>query len=341
MSLSFPDVQLRAVTAALPKTRLEMKSLASLYGEIEMRRIVESTGISSVHIAGKLSTEDLCTAAARHLLTHTNVSASDIDAVVVVTQTPDGFMPGVASGIHASLGLPRSCLTFDLNFGCPGFVYGLLQAALLVRAGHKNVLLCAGDVTTKLIKPGDRHVQSVFGDAVGAALLGPGPEKINFLFDIDGAGRPHLHTPLTYHLSPDRAATVGHLYMDGSEVMKFALSRVPSMVNKLLDQCGLTHAEIDLALFHQANMLMLKYLRKLSGFTPNQWVIDLAETGNTGPASIPLLMARLQDSPAIRFNKVMLGGFGIGLSVGIAITSLKETQRISPVEVEGKLEVSH
>ncbi len=334
MSLSFSDVQLRAVTAALPKTRLEMKNLASLYGETEMRRIVESTGISSVRVAGKLTTGDLCTAAARHLLTNANVSASDIDAVVVVTQTPDDFMPGVALGIHASLGLPRSCLTFDLNFGCPGFVYGLLQAVMLVRAGHKNVLLCAGDVTTKLIKPGDRHVQAVFGDAVGVALLGPGAEKIDFLFDTDGAGRPHLHTPLTYNLFHDRAATAGHLYMDGSEVMKFALSRVPSMVNKLLDQCGLTPAEIDLAFFHQANMLMLKYLRKLTGFTPNQWVIDLAETGNTGPASIPLLMARLQDIHAIRFNKVILCGFGIGLSVGVAITSLKETQRISPIEVE-------
>lgn len=341
MSLSFTNVQLRAVSAALPKTRLEMKSLASLYGEIEMRRIVASTGVSSVRVAQKLSTGDLCTAAARHLFTHANVSASDIDAVVVVTQTPDDFMPGVAMGIHASLGLPRSCLTFDLNFGCPGFVYGLLQAALLVQAGHKNVLLCAGDVTTKLIKPGDRHVQSVFGDAVGVALVGPGSEKIDFLFDTDGTGKPHLYTPFTYDLFPDRAATVGHLSMDGSEVMKFALSRVPSMVNKLLEQCGLTQAEIDLALFHQANMLMLKYLRKLSGFTPDQWVIDLAETGNTGPASIPLLMARLQDSPSIRFNKVMLCGFGIGLSVGVAITSLQETQRISPIEVEGNLEVSH
>lgn len=334
MSLSFTGVKLHAVTAALPKTRLEMKSLASLYGETEMRRIIESTGVSSVRVAGKLRTGDLCTAAAHHLLTHANVSASDIDAVVVVTQTPDDFMPGMAMSIHARLGLPRSCLTFDLNFGCPGFVYGLLQAAMLVQAGRKNVLLFAGDVTTKLIKPGDRHVQAVFGDAVGAALLGPGSEKIDFLFDTDGAGRPHLYTPLAYHSSPDQAATVGHLHMNGSEVMKFALSRVPSMINTLLEQCELNQAEIDLALFHQANLLMLKYLRKLSGFTPHQWVIDLAETGNTGPASIPLLIARLQDNPAIRFNKVMLCGFGIGLSVGVAIMSLQETQRISPIEVE-------
>ncbi len=334
MNLSFTGVQLRAVTAALPKTRLEMKSLAALYGEKEVRRIVESTGISSVRVAEKLSTGDLCAAAARHLLTHANVSASDIDAVVVVTQTPNDFMPGVALGIHAYLGLSRSCLTFDLNFGCPGFVYGLLQAAMLVQAGHKNVLLCAGDVTTKLIKPGDRHVQTVFGDAMGVALLGPGPEKIDFLFDTDGAGRPHLHTPLTYDLFPDRVATVGHLAMDGTEVMKFVLSHVPSMVNKLLLQCKLTREEVDLAFFHQANMLMLKYLRKLTGFTPNQLVIDMAETGNTGPASIPLLMARLQDVPAMRFNKVMLCGFGIGLSVGIAITSMQETQRIPPVELE-------
>ena len=334
MSLSFTDVQIRAVTAALPKTRLEMKNLASLYGETEMRRIVESTGISSVRVAGKLGTGDLCTAAARHLLDSANVSASDIDALIVVTQTPDDFMPGVAMRVHASLGLPKNCLTFDLNSGCPGFIYGLLQAALLVQAGCKNVLLCAGDVTTKLIKPGDRHIQTVFSDGAGAALIGPGSEKIDFLFDTDGTGRSHLHTPLTYDLSPERAATVGHLYMDGSEVMKFALSRVPNIVKNLLDQCELTLSDIDIALFHQANLLMLKYLRKLSGFTPSQWMIDLAETGNTGPATIPLLIARLQDSSDRRLNKVMLCGFGIGLSVGVAITSLKETQRIPPIEVE-------
>lgn len=334
MSVSFPDIQIRAITAALPKTQLEMKNLASLYGETEMRRIVESTGISSVRVAGKLSTGDLCTAAARHLLNSTNVSVNDIDAVVVVTQTPDDFMPGVAMGVHASLGLPRNCLTFDLNFGCPGFIYGLMQAAMLVRAGRKNVLLCAGDVTTKLIKPGDRHVQAIFGDGAGAALLGPGSEKIDFLFDTNGAGRSYLYTPLTYDLSSEQSAKIGHLHMDGSEVMTFALSRVPTMVKQLLDQCGLQSSEIDRVFFHQANLLMLKYLRKLSGFTPEQWIIDLAKTGNTGPASIPLLIARLQGSPNSHFNKVLLCGFGIGLSVGVAITSLKETQRIPPIEVE-------
>lgn len=334
MSLSFNNVQLRAVTAALPKSQLEIRNLASLYGKTEVERIVESTGIASVHVAGKLNTGDLCIAATRHLLDAANVSEKDIDAVVVVTQTPDDFMPGVAMRIHGHLGLARNCLTFDLNFGCPGFVYGLLQAAMLVQAGRRNVLLCAGDVTSKLLKPGDRHLQTIFGDAVGAALLGPGTEKIDFLFDTDGTGKRYLHTPLTYDLSTDKVATVGHLSMDGSEVMKFALSRVPSTVNALLGQCGLTRAEIDLVIFHQANMLMLKYLRKLSGFTPNQWATDLSETGNTGPASIPLLMARLQNIPSERLNKVLLCGFGIGLSIGVAITSLKETQRISPIEVE-------
>lgn len=334
MSLSFSDVQIRAVTAALPKTRLEMKNLASLYGETEIRRIVESTGISSVRVAGKLNTGDLCLAAARHLLESAQVSVNDIDAVIVVTQTPDDFMPGVAMCVHANLGLRRDCLTFDLNVGCPGFIYGLLQASLLVRAGCKHVLLCVGDVTTKLIKPGDRHIQTVFSDGAGAALISHGFENIDFLFDTDSAGRPHLHTPLVYDLSSERAATISHLHMDGSEVMKFALSRVPNVVKNLLDQCGLTLSDIDIALFHQANLLMLKYLRKLCGFTENQWTIDLSETGNTGPATIPLLIARLQNNIDKRLNKVMLCGFGIGLSVGVAITSLTKTQRIPPVEVE-------
>src|SRR3990167_6646137 len=333
MSFRFEGVQICAITAALPKTQLDIKSLAPLYGETEVKRLVESTGVSSVRVAGKLRTSDLCVEAARHLLKNADVSTSYIEAIVVVTQTPDDFMPGVAMTVHERLGLPRHCLTFDLNYGCPGFVYGLFQAAMLVRSGLKNVLLCAGDVTSKLIKPDDRHLQAVFGDGVGAALLGPGSEQIDFLFDTDGAGKPYLHTPLNYDLSPEKVATVGHLQMDGSQVMTFALSRVPGMVSNLLEQCGLKQMDIDLAFFHQANLLMLKYLKKLSGFTSNQWITDLAETGNTGPASIPLLISRLQASPETRFNQVMLCGFGIGLSVGVAITSLNETQRISPVEV--------
>lgn len=333
MSLRFDGVQIRAITAALPKTQLEIKSLAPLYGEIEVRRMVESTGVSSVRVAEKLRTSDLCVEAARHLLKNAGVSTSDIEAIVVVTQTPDDFMPGVAMSVHERLGLSRDCVTFDLNYGCPGFVYGLLQAAMLVRSGLKNVLLCAGDVVSKLIKQGDRHLQAVFGDGVGAALLGPGSEQIDFLFDTDGAGKPYLYTPLNYDLSPEKVATVGHLHMDGSQVMTFALSRVPGMVKKLLDQCGLRQTDIDLAFFHQANLLMLKYLKKLLGFTVSQWITDLAETGNTGSASIPLLISRLKAGPETRFNKVMLCGFGIGLSVGVAIMSLKETQRISPIEV--------
>ncbi|MDA0910435.1 MAG: ketoacyl-ACP synthase III [Proteobacteria bacterium] len=333
MSLSFPGVQLRAVTAALPKTRLEIADLAPIYGETEVQRISASTGVTSVRVAKALSTGDLCVAAARHLLDKAGVLVSDIDAIVIITQTPDRFMPGVSFEVHARLGLSPSCLTFDLNYGCPGFVYGLLQASMLVHSGCKNVLLCTGDVTTKLIKPGDRHIQTVFGDAVGAVLVGAGSNRIDFLFETDGSGGKYLHTPLTYSLLSDRSATVGHLHMDGGEVMKFALSRVPPLVNQLLEQCEVSQEEVGVALLHQANALMLRYLRKLMGFTTEQCVIDLVETGNTGPASIPLVMARLQEIPAERLNKVMMCGFGIGLSVATAITSLKEAQLILPVEV--------
>lgn len=333
MSLRLTGIDIRAITAALPKTRLAMASLATHYGETEVKRIIESTGVASVRVAEQLRTSDLCTAAARHLLDESGTPAADIEALVVVTQTPDDFMPGVATTVHERLGLVRTCLTFDLNYGCPGFVYGLFQAAMLVRAGLKNVLLCVGDVTTKLIKPGDRHLQAVFGDAAGAALVSTGSDHIDFLFDSDGSGKSYLQTPMHYAVSSSQAAVVEHLQMNGSEVMTFALSQVPRMVKELLQQSGLGPADIDVAFFHQANLLMLTYLKKLLGFTSEQWITDLAETGNTGPASIPLLISRFQETSATAFNKVMLCGFGIGLSVGAAVTSLQCTQRIAPVEV--------
>ncbi|WHH49960.1 hypothetical protein QFA96_18525 [Pseudomonas sp. Ap32] len=135
MKVGLAGVRIAALTAALPEQRLALTELAGEFGAQEVKRIIHSTGIETVRIAGSLTTGALCEAAARHLLACSGKAAADIDAVVVVTQTPDDLMPGVAVQLQQRLGLSEHCVAFDINYGCSGYIYGLYQAAMLIRAG--------------------------------------------------------------------------------------------------------------------------------------------------------------------------------------------------------------
>lgn len=333
MIVSFEKVRVSAITAALPAQKLKMDTLGAQYGDLEVRRIVESTGIQAVRVAGSLSTGDLCEAAARHLLTETNVSVQAVDAIVVITQTPDNFMPGVAVDLQSRLGVSQDCFAFDINYGCSGYVYGLLQACMLVQAGCRSVLLCTGDTTTKLLKPNDRSVQMVFGDAASASLIEAGEGRLDFACRTDGNGSAHLKTPIVYTNGPSAAAQVGHLHMSGNDVMNFALACVPPLIDTLLDHCRIDRSALGIVAFHQANQFMLRYLRKIMKLTAEQTPIDLAEVGNTGPSSIPLLLSGRRGISELCREHSLLCGFGVGLSIAAVLLDLSMTRCFTPIDI--------
>lgn len=329
---SLTNIDVVAISAAVPARQLEFHKLANEFGQKNIDRIVASTGIGSVRIAGSLSTGDLCEAAAKSLLASTEVAAADIDAVVVITQTPDDLMPGVAFKLQHKLGLRSNCLAFDINQGCAGYIYGLLQASMLVNAGCRQVLLCTGDVTSKLLDSDDRNVKMVFGDAASATLLKTGTGQMDFKFNTDGGGRCYLHTPIVYQDEEQRDGRIGRLHMGGKDIMDFALTRVPIVVNELLEQAGIDVDDLELVVFHQANKFMINYLQKLVGLNPNIVPVDMEAYGNTGPSSIPLLLANKANLISDR-SEVLLCGFGIGLSVGAVRLNLSGTKFISPIDV--------
>jgi 3-oxoacyl-[acyl-carrier-protein] synthase-3 len=331
MMRSFPGISLKAVTAALPAASLGVGEFGAMFGEREVRRIMDSTGITSVRVANSLTVADLCEAAARQLISKSNISIESIDAIVVVTQTPDDLMPGVAVKLHARLGLPQESLAFDINYGCSGFIYGLTQAAMLITSGGcKSVLLCTGDITTQILNPDDHHVRLVFGDAASASLVTSGDDQLDVLIRTDGSGRDHLRTPLEYGQGSRR---LGYLRMNGSEVMNFALTQVPPLIKALLEQTGITHKDIDLLVFHQANRFIINYLRKMTNVPSDRVPIDVADVGNTGPSSIPLLLARAGLSKPRPWANAIVCGFGVGLSWGAAKLDLSNTDLIPPVEI--------
>lgn len=342
MKRVFDGVCVSAVTAALPAQSLTLTDFGELFGTKEVMRIVASTGIEAVRIAGSLKISDLCEAAARRLLEETATDIDEIDAIVVVTQTPDDLMPGVAVKLHACLGMPQESMAFDLNYGCSGYIYGLTQAALLITGAKcRKVLLCTGDVTSKIINPQDRPVRLVFGDGASATLVTAGTGQFDVIIRTDGSGRASLCTPLNYSDGQNgTSANVGHLHMDGAEVMNFALSKVPVLINDLLAATGLERGDIDLLALHQANRFMLNYLRKMTGLAADRVPIDIAETGNTGPSSIPLLLARQKSTPVSPWENAIVCGFGVGLSWGAIRLDLSETRLIAPIDVVPKTEAT-
>ncbi|CAH2922443.1 MAG: hypothetical protein CPSOU_4101 [uncultured Paraburkholderia sp.] len=166
MNTSLSGVAIRAVAAALPARTLSFSELEQSFGALEIKRITRSTGIHAVRVADALTTGDLCVAAGESLFDKAGIDRSSIDGLVVVTQTPDFAMPATSALVANRLGMRRDVVTFDINHGCSGYVYGLYQGAMLVTTGGcTRVLVCTGDVITKLLNHDDRHVRLVFGDA--------------------------------------------------------------------------------------------------------------------------------------------------------------------------------
>lgn len=331
-------ISIKAVASALPEGQLTLSNFSDMFGEREAARIAKSTGISGVRIAGDSSSVDLAYAASCSLFDQADVDPYSIDAVVFVTQTPDALMPGSSALLAARLGLRSNIVAFDLNFGCSGYVYGLFQASMLVsNAGFRRVLVCTSDVITNLLNPADRHVRMVFGDGASATLVEMGDHDSRFLFDTNGNGAKHLGTPITYLNSGDYEKTaraeVGSLFMDGAQVMNFALDRVPSMIREFLTCAEVSSSEVPYFILHQANAFMLHYLGRKLEIEPSRIPVFVDGVGNTGPSSIPILLSCSPDNSRFCLDNLVFCGFGVGLSVAIGMFSLKGTKLISPVIV--------
>lgn len=330
MNTIINDIKISAVSAAMPRNYLDLDSLKSLYGENEVKRIMDSTGIKKVRVAELgMKTSDLCQAAALNLFKQIQLDPMDIDAIVLVTQTPDGVMPATSVTLQHKLGLPTHVVALDINYGCSGYVYGLYIASLLITSGGcKKVLMCAGDVITPLIKQNDRNVRMVFGDAGSATLIERGDDNIAFSIKTDGSGKDFLKTINDHGVDP-------YIAMDGAAVMNFALRDVPFIIDKLLGIKAWNHNEVGVYALHQANQFMLNYLRKKMKINKINLPISVENTGNTGPASIPLLLTQQHQQLRQRgmLSKAVLCGFGVGLSCAAAALNLADTVMLDPIEI--------
>lgn len=325
---------IRAIASALPERELTNAGLALEYPGWSVEKIEQKTGIATRHIAAADEcSSDLGVRAAEALFATGACSPAQVDYLLFCTQSPDYFLPPTACLVQARLGIPTSAGALEINQGCSGYVYGLGLAQGLIETGQaRRVLLITSETYSKFIHPGDRSVRTIFGDGAAATLVEGVPEAPEpwlgpFVYGTDGRGGPNLIVPTggmrsrRTGVGPEivdaqgNSRTEDNLYMNGPEIFTFTLDVVPGCVAELLTRAGKSLDDIDLFVFHQANLYMLEYLRKKLKIPAEKFVIALRGSGNTVSSTIPIALGQAVETGALRPGQTaMLLGFGVGYS---------------------------
>ena len=310
--------EIAGVAYHLPDAVLTNADLQRIYPEWTVERIAQKTGVDERHIAadGELSS-DLAAAAARKLFETGVVAAAGIDYLLFCSQTPDYLLPTTACLLQHRLGIPSTAGALDFNLGCSGYVYGLGLAKALVETGQaRNVLLLTGETYSKLLDPADKSVRTIFGDAGTATLVRAGnrPGSMGpFVYGTDGSGGKNLICTRGALRSGRQDGEA--LSMNGPEVFDFTLKAVPAAVHRTLKAAAMAMADVDLFVFHQANMYMLEHLRRKLQVPAERFVVDMKDVGNTVSCTIPIALSRAASSGRlVQGMRLMLVGFGVGYS---------------------------
>lgn len=286
------------------------------------------TGIQRRHLAAsgdRLS--DLAAQAGTAALAAAGLAATDLDLIVLATSTPDDLF-GSAAQVQAQLGAPQAT-AFDLTAACSGFLFGLVTAAQFIRTGtYQKILLIGADLLSRWTDWGDRRTCILFGDGAGAVVLEASPEDglLGFELRSDGSLNGYLTLacdPVSQPLKTGMEIGTGRfkpIAMNGQEVYRFAVRRVPEVLEKALYRAGVTTAEIDWLLLHQANQRILDAVATRLDIPAERVLSNLQEYGNTSAASIPLALDEAVRQGRIRNGDLIAAsGFGAGLTWGAAI----------------------
>jgi 3-oxoacyl-[acyl-carrier-protein] synthase-3 len=325
---------LRAVAGHVPDTVVDNAPLDAELAPVSVAKIAAKTGIDRRRVvAPGETTADLAVAAAEALFREQALERASIDFVLLCTQTPDHAMPSTSCLVQDRLGLRTDIGAFDLGMGCSGYVYGLGAASALIDTGQADsVLLLTADTLSRYVNPSDAPLRTIFGDGASATLVtasAGSPTFRGFSYGTDGSGARHLIVP-TGGLAPAASPGArglesnGHdLFMDGAEVFGFALRAVPRAVAETLARADLTLDDIDAVVLHQANAFMLETLRRKLDLSPEKFVVEMSDVGNTTSSSIPLALAAALRTGQVRPGmRLLLVGFGVGLSWGAVVVDL-------------------
>ena len=308
------------VGSALPLRRVDNAELAAQVDTSD-EWIVERTGIRSRYIAGDgETTATLATDAARRALDHAGIDASQVDLIVLATATPDQTFPATATKVQTALGI-RDCVAFDVAAVCSGFLYALTVADSMIRSGGATTALVIGAETfSRILDWEDRATCVLFGDGAGAMVLraSDDPDRGILATRLHADGR---YNDLLYvDGGPSTTQTVGKLRMKGREVFRHAVGNLAAVLGEVLDAVGLTPADIDWVVPHQANARILDATAKKLGLPAEKVVVTVDRHANTSAASVPLALdTAVRDGRIKRGDLVVLEAMGGGFTWGAAV----------------------
>lgn len=332
--IRYHDVGITAMSACVPGEVVSNRDLGYLIPEDKIERVIKSIGVEERRVvADDVCASDLCYKAAKQLMEDNDIDPDSIDVLLFMSQTGDFRIPATAPILQHRLGLSKDTCCIDLSLGCSGFVFALSVAyAYASMEGVNRVLLLDGETFSKICNKKDKVDWPLYGDGATATLIEKGDfDDSTFILKSDGSGADAVIIPgggmrnranaesLTETVREDgNIRNDLEIYMDGMGVFNFAMSVVPKSVKEICNETGTTLEEIDWLVFHQANKFMTDFFAKRLKFDMDKVPYCIQKYGNTSSTSIPLtIVSELHDKMKYG-DRVVMCGFGAGLSWGVA-----------------------
>jgi 3-oxoacyl-[acyl-carrier-protein] synthase-3 len=354
MKLRFQGKRITGLLSVVPRHEQSFVEDMKLFNfpEARSRKLMEVMGYDRHRLVEEgVCVSDLAVAGLQHLFESGKLAREEIDALILVTQTPDYPMPPTSNVIQGRLELKQDLFCMDINQGCAGFIVGLMQAFLLLeQPAIGKVVLINADVISRKTSPKDRNSYPLIGDAAAITVVERDPEAgvIHANIKMDGMRRealmipaggmrlPHSEqTALLEDVGDNNLRAQDHLRMDGSAVFNFVQVEIPPMVEGLLEQGGMDIDVVDWFLFHQPNRFMLQKLADKIGIPHAKMPMNVVEKyGNSSGVTIPMAIVENLRGPLLaqRFQ-VCLAGFGVGLTWGAMLMELGELGFCDMIEI--------
>lgn len=338
-------IKVSGISCAVPDNKVTVESFSNVFGDEIPERFSAGTGIKEMYKAlPEQTASDLATAAAEELFKNVGIDKNEIGLMLLITQSPDYRRPSSASVVQKRLELPIDCSCMEINLGCSGFVYGLQTAMSLMGASDiKYGLLLMGETASKLVDPYDKSIVMMYGDAGAAILLEKTEEDIQSttLLRSDGSRFKTIILPAggfrdmnpnheRFMCSDGNERTLYDIYMDGTSVFSFSITDVPEALQDYLKYTGTTVVDYDSFVFHQANAFIIKQIMRRLKLKKEDVPISLDRYGNTGGISIPLTLCDAYGECFGEIKRMLMAGFGIGLSWGVTDLTI-DIDKIYPV----------
>lgn len=320
----------------LPERVVTNKDLEAEFEGWNAEKIEKKTGIRERRVVREDETAlDMALTVSNRVLA--GFDKDKIDYLILNTQSPEYIMPSSSCLLHSRLGLRTDVGAIDVNLGCSGFVYGLSLSKGLIAAGiAKNVLLVTSETYSKHIHPKDKGNRTIFGDGAAAAIIQQSDQDGILAFSLGTLGNEkdiivpwgatkHRYDPGAEEIADPSGSirTANNFYMNGPDVFNFTIGAIPPVYHDILEKNGLSLADIDYVIFHQANEYMIEYLRKKLQIPEEKFYKNMLLTGNTVASTIPIALKDSLDRGLIKKgNKVLILGFGVGYSWGGTVLNI-------------------